>query len=136
MEDGDEPTDRPVGVTCAVNGDGGYSQSSASPQASSECPCPGGRVSLEMAEDPCRDSGWEENRVDKRFRDEVKSPPYLGDGDVTATSRLLAVTLAFWGGMWTFPQGMVVVRVQEAFALEVSPLKCSRSGSVYVPYLV
>ena len=78
--------------------DSGYSQSSASPRASSECPHPGGGMSLDVTENPCRDSRGEEHRVNKSFGDEVKTLPYLRDGDVTAASCLPAVALAFRGG--------------------------------------
>ena len=98
-----------MGIACAVNRYSGHRQSGSSPRAGSKCPRPGGGVGLDIAEDPCRDCRGEENRVDERSWDEVKTPPYLGDGDVAASSSLSAVTLAFLrgdglshGGWWWY----------------------------------
>ena len=48
VEHGDQPLDRLVGVTGAVNRDSGDSQDGASPWASSELPRPCGGVGLEV----------------------------------------------------------------------------------------
>ena len=90
MEDGHKPLDCSVSIACAMYGDSGYSQSSASPRASSECPHPDGGMSLDVTENPCRNSRGEEHRVNKSFGDEVKMLSYLRDGDVTAASCLPA----------------------------------------------
>ena len=98
-----------MGIACAVNRNGGHCQNGSSPRAGSEHPHPCGGVGLDMAEDPCGDGRGEENRVDERFRDEMKTPLYLRDGDVAASSTLSAVTLAFLrgdglshGGWWWY----------------------------------
>ena len=88
-----------MGITHTMDRDSGHSQSSASPGASSEHPCPGERVGLDVMENPYWDSRWKEHCVDKSLGDEMKVLPYLRDGDVTAASCLPAVALAFgWGG--------------------------------------
>ena len=99
-----------MGVACAVNRNSGHCQSGgSSPGAGSECPHPCGGVGLDMAEDPCGNGRGEENCVYESFRDEMKMPPYLRDGDVAALSSLSAVTLAFLrgdglshGGWWWY----------------------------------
>ena len=104
MENGHKPSDCPVSIAPAIYRDGGYSQSGASPRASSERPRPGGGVSLDVTENPSWDSRGEENHVDESFGDEVNLFPYLRDGDVAAVSHLPAVALTFRGGA-DFPTG-------------------------------
>ena len=73
----DQPLDCPVCITRAVYGDRGHRQDGASPRASVKLPHPCLRVSLDVADDPCRDRWGEENHVDVRLGDVVKATPYL-----------------------------------------------------------
>ena len=60
-----DPLDHLVRVTGAVNRDCEDCQSNVSPRASSDGPCPFGRVGLEVMENPGRDKQGEENGVNK-----------------------------------------------------------------------
>ena len=72
-----QPLYCPVSITRAVDEDCGHCQDSASPRASTKLPHPPLGVSLEVADDPCRDRWGEENCVDVCLRNIVKVTSYL-----------------------------------------------------------
>ena len=129
----DQPLHHPVSITRAVDGHCGHCQGSASPRASTKLPHPCLGVSLEVADDPCRDRWGEEDRVDVRLRNIVEVTSYLQDRNVAAPCCTAAVTVVLGGGV-TFSRGMVVVQVQEAF-FDLSFELCSLAHSAPSPSL-
>ena len=104
VEDGHKPSDSLVGVTWAVNRDCQDSQSSASPEASSEHPGPRRWVGFDVAEDPCGDRGGEENGVHENLRYIVEATADLWDRNITAAHCRAAVAVMSGGG-GRFPTG-------------------------------